>query len=1007
MRRSADRRASRVDLEARHAGAQLVRDERQVVDRLRRLAQRLGGLLRGFRQLRQRLGDLLGAVRLRLHPFVDHLEARRERLHLGDDLRQLPADLLHVEHPAAHFLGELVHPHHARRHGRLDFLHRLLDVVGRDGRLVGEAADLGRDDREAAAVFAGLLGLDRRVQRQQVGLVGHLGDRRDHLVDVQRLLVEDRELRVHRTGRVHHAAHRLAHPREPALAHARERRRLLGHAGHLVHRAQQVARRREDLARGRADLGRRRRGFVRGRLLLARRRRDLGDRRRHLQRRLLRARDELGQLVGHPVEARLERAEFVAAAQVEAARQVAGAHHVVHLDEPRHRHGDRTVQHVAEPERGQQHDRQRGREHDLGILHGFADQLRGLVGELAVFLHQDVRVAHDLAPHGLHLRIGRNGLVARYAVFLHGFVQQRQVAVVGAAKRCEALTVVVTERRVLVFDRQRLDFLQRFGNFREIALHAFGIGIDERCLLQQRERFVHRAAQRRREVDAGQRVALDADGFAVDRAQALVRHAGCHQHQHEQHAEAEQDAIAERQPGSADRRMQAFIGRTGRHGGHVRYGLSKISVEKIHARQRAGRRATSASWSEADDAAPAGRAAKSPLRLRRQSKRDHEAARRIAHQNLAAMPRRRRADEREPEAEAAARRAMRGFELHERLGRGRALLRCDAGAGILDADQPGAVLAAQRAVHVRAGRAVLQPVVDQVRDRAREHHAVAHRHALGIGHVRDDPAAAPGRLLPKLVDGIEHDLVETHDLVRAALGLCAGQVDETVGERKRTPRMAGDALHDRRHVAVFGPVDVEQREDRRLRRTHVVRQEIERLVALPRHQIRIRVIADPRGQLHCVGELHQIVVRAGDERLALDDRLLLRGQHDDRHPCGAGVCAPCANEIEAVDVRHHEILQDDRRLHVARDRHRPVRVGAHVQVDVVFAAQRAADHFADERLIVDEKDRKPRFKTIRGIITARFFHKYSFKRRISNRFFHRSCLSDLDTILYWRLINPA
>ncbi|KAB0659930.1 hypothetical protein F7R23_08620 [Burkholderia diffusa] len=43
--------------------------------------------------------------------------------------------------------------------------------------------------------------------------------------------------------------------------------------------------------------------------------------------------------------------------------------------------------------------------------------------------------------------------------------------------------------------------------------------------------------------------------------------------------------------------MQAFIGRAGRHGGHVRYGLSRISVEKNRARPRAGRRATSASGS--------------------------------------------------------------------------------------------------------------------------------------------------------------------------------------------------------------------------------------------------------------------------------------------------------------------------------------------------------------------------------------------------------------------------
>ncbi|AQQ24936.1 hypothetical protein A8E97_04960 [Burkholderia cenocepacia] len=43
--------------------------------------------------------------------------------------------------------------------------------------------------------------------------------------------------------------------------------------------------------------------------------------------------------------------------------------------------------------------------------------------------------------------------------------------------------------------------------------------------------------------------------------------------------------------------MQAFIGRAGRHGGHVRYGLSKFCVEKIHTRLRAGGRATSASGS--------------------------------------------------------------------------------------------------------------------------------------------------------------------------------------------------------------------------------------------------------------------------------------------------------------------------------------------------------------------------------------------------------------------------
>ena len=58
-------------------------------------------------------------------------------------------------------------------------LDHLLDVEGRDGGLVGEPADLAGHDQEAEAVLAGLLGLDRRVDREQVRLVGDLGDRRD------------------------------------------------------------------------------------------------------------------------------------------------------------------------------------------------------------------------------------------------------------------------------------------------------------------------------------------------------------------------------------------------------------------------------------------------------------------------------------------------------------------------------------------------------------------------------------------------------------------------------------------------------------------------------------------------------------------------------------------------------------------------------------------------------------------------------------------------------------
>ena len=195
-------------------------------------------------------------------PSLTASTARRQRLHLLDDLRQLAADLLDLLHAAADLLGEFVHAHHARGDRRLHLLDHLLDVVGGDRGLVGEAADLGGDDREAAAVLAGLFGFDGGIERQQVGLVGHLGDRGDDLVDVAGLFVEHRQLGVDRAGGLHDVAHGLFHARQPGLAVARQRRRVLGDRRDLVHRPDQLLGGGGDLPRGRADLHRRRRDLA-------------------------------------------------------------------------------------------------------------------------------------------------------------------------------------------------------------------------------------------------------------------------------------------------------------------------------------------------------------------------------------------------------------------------------------------------------------------------------------------------------------------------------------------------------------------------------------------------------------------------------------------------------------------------------------------------------------------------------------------------------------------------
>jgi hypothetical protein len=49
-----------------------------------------------------------------------------------------------------------------------DAVHQRVDLAGGGLRLIGELADLGRDDREAASLLAGTRGLDRGVERQQL-----------------------------------------------------------------------------------------------------------------------------------------------------------------------------------------------------------------------------------------------------------------------------------------------------------------------------------------------------------------------------------------------------------------------------------------------------------------------------------------------------------------------------------------------------------------------------------------------------------------------------------------------------------------------------------------------------------------------------------------------------------------------------------------------------------------------------------------------------------------------
>ncbi|CBJ36081.1 hypothethical protein (plasmid) [Ralstonia solanacearum PSI07] len=357
--------------------------------------------------------------------------------------------------------------------------------------------------------------------------------------------------------------------RQAALAGPGQRGGLLGHRRHLVHGAQQVTRGREDLARGRTDLGGGGGGLGGGGLLLLGRRRDLRHRRGHLQRRFLRLRNQARQLLGHAIEAFLQRAEFVGAVQVQPLRQIAGAHGVVHVHQPHHRHGHRPVQGVAQRQRRQQHDAQRHGQRDLGAQHRGADLPGRSIGHRAV-------VGDQLVDHVGHCipgwpRAQRGRLPGRLGSACQGqrLADLRHVLVDGGAEGTKTRPVILAEDGGFVVGRILVERLEVFGHAVEIAAQGLGVAVDEQRAFQRGIAVARCRPQRGGDVQAGHGIALQADGLFIDHAQACVGDRRHHQHQHEQHAEAQDDPVAECEAAAAKHAGQGCIADAWRGRDHV------------------------------------------------------------------------------------------------------------------------------------------------------------------------------------------------------------------------------------------------------------------------------------------------------------------------------------------------------------------------------------------------------------------------------------------------------
>ena len=184
----------------------------------------------------------------------------------------------------------------------LHLLDHLLDIKRRHCRLVSQPADLTGHHQKARAVFARLLGLDRRVDGEQVRLVSHLRDRGDREVDGRGPLTNLRQLGTERQRAVGELPHGAIHAGEVLPTVGRHQARMGGHVVDLGHRAQQF------LTGGRNLLDRRDRLACRGTvvgdhlLLLAGGGLDRGGGRDQRDRRFLDPPDQPPQVVGHRLD---------------------------------------------------------------------------------------------------------------------------------------------------------------------------------------------------------------------------------------------------------------------------------------------------------------------------------------------------------------------------------------------------------------------------------------------------------------------------------------------------------------------------------------------------------------------------------------------------------------------------------------------------------------------------------------------------------------------------------
>ena len=127
-----------------------------------------------------------------------------------------------------------------------------------------------------------------------------------------------------------------------------------------------------------------------------------------------------------------------------------------------------------------------------------------------------------------------------------------------------------------------------------------------------------------------------------------------------------------------------------------------------------------------------------------------------------------------------------------------------------------------------------------------------------------------------------------------------------------------------------------------------------RLVSLQEVDVPARVVPHAGDDFEPVGEFDEVVVGPQRERSGLHDRFFLARKDHERGFARRGVGAEVFDELEPVDVGHHEVLEDDGGPELVGRVDGGGGIGAEAELDAGLVGEHSAHRFADHRLVIDE-----------------------------------------------------